>query len=74
MLTAADLFALDQRSRFSSYTQYDDAAALQRSFQCAPQTARLAYEERAAAILDEVDRANTKDDSLVPAAGDEENK
>ncbi|KPA77765.1 unspecified product [Leptomonas pyrrhocoris] len=67
-LTAADLFALNQRSRFASYTQYDDAQALQRSYQCASPAVRLTYEERAAAISDELGRASTVEETFLSAA------
>ncbi|KAL7700791.1 hypothetical protein N2W54_004109 [Lotmaria passim] len=70
-LTAADLFALNQRSRFVSYTQFDDVPALQRSFQCAPLAVRLAYEERAAAINDELERVNMMEESVLPLADEE---
>lgn len=64
-VTAADLFALSRRSRFTSYTQFDDAEALQRSFQCAPAAERLAYEERAAAMNEELERAKMVEDTLL---------
>lgn len=70
-VTAADLFALNQRGRFASYTQYADDAALQRSFQCAPLATRLSYEERAAAIAEERDRTRNVEETLLPSATSE---
>jgi hypothetical protein len=69
-VTAADLFALTQRSRFASYTQYNDSQALQRSYQWLPSSERLVYEERAAAIHDELERANTVEETLLRSLTD----
>ncbi|KPI89343.1 hypothetical protein ABL78_1572 [Leptomonas seymouri] len=73
-LSAADLFAVNQRGRFASYAQYDDAQALQRSYQCAAPAVRLAYEERAAAINDELEIAKAVEEHLLPPADADTNQ
>ncbi|CAJ1021021.1 hypothetical protein Q4I30_002421 [Leishmania utingensis] len=56
-MSPRDLYALSQRSRFYSYTQYNDACALTQSYQRCSPAEKLKWEERVEAINDEVERS-----------------
>lgn len=64
-MSPGDLYALSQRSRFSSYTQYSDASALTRSYQRCSPAEKLKCEERAEAINDEFERAYQTEAQLL---------
>ncbi|GET87362.1 unspecified product [Leishmania tarentolae] len=63
-MSPGDLYALTQRSSFSSYTQYSDASALTRSYQRCSAIEKLRCEERSEAINDEIERAYNTDAQL----------
>ncbi|TPP51229.1 hypothetical protein CGC21_25305 [Leishmania donovani] len=64
-MSPGDLYALSQRSSFSSYTQYSDASALARSYKRCSRAEKLKCEERAEAINDEVERAYQTEAQLL---------
>ncbi|KAG5481932.1 hypothetical protein LSCM1_05642 [Leishmania martiniquensis] len=71
-MSPLDLYALSQRSSFSSYTQYDDACALARSYQRCSPAEKLKYEERVEAINDEMERTCQAEAQLLMRENDEQ--
>ncbi|KAG5508709.1 hypothetical protein JKF63_05207 [Porcisia hertigi] len=63
-MSPVDLYALDKRSSFSSYTQYADACALSRSYQRCSPGERFKFEERVKAINDEIELSSQEEDEL----------
>ncbi|KAG5482458.1 hypothetical protein CUR178_05597 [Leishmania enriettii] len=64
-MSPGDLYALSQRSSFSSYTQYNDPCALARAYQRCSPAEKLKYQERVEAINNEIERTYQAEAQLL---------